>query len=335
MNTVLAAVNTQQKLGLAVAGLLLVGWLVYLAMHLRRPEAGPAGSEIELAPNRKPYFDDEALETTRLDQALKWAWVLVVISAIGLPLYWMREPGRQAGAADGFDKRAIQRGFILFQPSDSPVPAGNVGHFGCGGCHGTEGEGGVALFAMPDPTDPAKPPRQVRWVAPELKTVALRYTDDQIRSVLVYGRPNTPMPPWGVLGGGPMNDQQIDDLIAYLHSIKPDPTQVQQENLGKYGTDGPALFEAFCARCHTKGWSIGEAEETAGGAFGPSLLAGSTINQFPDIESHIEFVATGSQYAKPYGTRGVGGNEAGGMPGFGNLLTPEQLRAVVEYERSL
>jgi mono/diheme cytochrome c family protein len=335
VNILLAAVNTQQKLGLGVAALLVVGWLAYLAFHLRRPEMGPPGSEVELAPNRKPYFDDEALETTRLETALKWAWVLVIISAIGLPLYWLREPGRQAGADQGFDNRAVSRGHILFQPADSPIPAGNVGHFGCGGCHGTEGEGGSAKYAMPDPTDPSKPPRQVLWDAPALNTVTLRYTDDQIRSVLVYGRPNTPMPPWGVLGGGPMNDQQIDDLIAYLHSIELKPNQVQQDALKKYGTDGKALFEGFCARCHTKGWSIGEPGEQGGGAFGPSLLDGATVNQFPDIESHIEFVATGSQYAKPYGTRGVGGNEAGGMPGFGQMLTPEQLKAVVEYERSL
>ena len=335
MNTVLAAVNTQQKLGLAVAALVVVGWLVYLAVHLRRPEMGPPGSEVELAPNRKPYFDDEALESTRLDTALKWAWVLVVISAIGLPLYWLREPSRQAGAAHGFDKRAAERGRILFQPADSPIPAGNVGHFGCGGCHGTEGQGGVATFAMPDPKNPTAPPRQVKWEAPPLNTVTLRYTEDQIRSVLVYGRPNTPMPPWGVLGGGPMNDQQIDDLIAYMKELEVDATQAQQEAMSKYGTSGQALFDAYCARCHTKGWSIGEPEERGGGAFGPSLLGGATLSQFPDIESHIEFVAIGSQYAKPYGTRGVGGNESGGMPGFGKLLTPEQLRAVVEYERSL
>jgi mono/diheme cytochrome c family protein len=335
VNTVVAAVNTQQKLGLAVAALVVVGWLVYAAFYLRRPEAGPPGTEIELAPNRKPYFDDEALETTRLETALKWAWVLVIISAIGLPLYWLREPSRQAGADKGFDTRAAARGRILFQPADSPIPAGNVGHFGCGGCHGTEGEGGVATYAMPDPTDPARPPRQVKWAAPSLNDVTLRYTDDQIRAVLVYGRPNTPMPPWGVLGGGPMNDQQIDDLIAYLHQLEVDETQVQQDALKKYGTDGKALFEAFCARCHTKGWSIGEPGEPGGGAFGPSLLDGATINQFPTVESHLDFVVTGSQYAKPYGTRGVGGNESGGMPGFGRMLTAEQIRAVVEYERSL
>jgi mono/diheme cytochrome c family protein len=335
VNQLVAAVNTQQKLGLAVAALLVVGWLVYLVAHLRRPESAPVGSEVELAPNRKPYLDDDALESSKLDKSLKWALVMLGISALGLPAYWLREPSRQAGSDQGFKQRAVGRGEILFQPADSPIPAGNVGHFGCGGCHGTKGEGGSVKYSLADPIDPGKPPRQVTWQAPALNTVTLRYTDDQLRSVLVYGRPNTPMPPWGVLGGGPMNDQQIEDLIAYLHDIQLPEEQVKEEAMKQYGLDGAKLFDAYCARCHTKGFSYGEPGERGAGAFGPSLTDGATLNQFPDIESHIEFVKTGSQYAKPYGTRGVGGNEAGGMPGFGRMLTDEQIDAIVRYERSL
>ena len=341
VDPVLAAVNTQQKLGIAIAALLVLAWLVYLVAHLRRPELPPLGSEIELAPNRKPYLDDDALEGPKLSKSLAWGLALTIVSAIGLPLYWMAEPSRQAGAANGFKERAVQRGFLLFQPADSPVPAGNVGHFGCGGCHGPNGEGGPAKYALADPLDPSKPPRQVTWEAPALNTVTLRYSDEQIRAVLVYGRPNTPMPAWGVLGGGPMNDQQIEDLIAYLHSIALTPKQAQEQAMKQYGTDGKALFEGFCARCHTKGWSYGEPEAMGGGAFGPSLLDGATLRQFPNIEDHIAFVGegaignTGAGQGKAYGTRGVLGYESGGMPFFGKMLTAEQLKAVVEYERSL
>lgn len=335
------AVNTQQKLGIAVAVLLVVGWLVYLAAHLRRREAPQVGAEIELAPNRKPYLDDDELEGSKLSKSLGWGLVLTVVSAVGLPLYWLDEPSRQAGAANGFDKRAAERGFTLFQPADSPLPAGNVGHFGCGECHGPSAEGGSVKFALADPLDPAKPPRQVTWQAPALNTVTLRYSEDQIRSVLVYGRPGTPMPAWGVLGGGPMNDQQIDDLIAYMKSIELKPAEVQKQAVEQYGTDGKKLFEGYCARCHTKGWSYGEPEGMGGGAFGPSLLDGATERQFPNIEDHIAFVTqgalgnAGATQGKQYGTRGVLGYESGGMPFFGKMLTAEQIRAVVEYERSL
>jgi mono/diheme cytochrome c family protein len=337
VDLVLAATSTPQKVGIAVAVLLVVGWAAYLVMHLLRPERAPVGSEIELAPNRKPYLDDDEMESTKLDKSLKWALVTLVISAVGLPAYWLNEPGRQAGAERGFDERAARRGFIMFQPADSDVPAGNVGHFGCGGCHGTEGQGGSVKFALSDPLDPSKPPRQVTWEAPPLNTASMRYTDDQLRSVLVYGRPGTPMPAWGVLGGGPMNDQQIDDLIAYMKQLADaqDPEKLQAEAVKKYGLDGQALFNGYCARCHTKGWTYGEPAEAGGGAFGPSLVDGATLRQFPNIEDHIEFVTNGALYGKAYGTRGVAGNESGGMPAFGRLLTAEQIRAIVEYERSL
>src|SRR5688572_9952495 len=90
------AVCTQQKLGAVTVILLLIGWMAYIGAHLRRAEKPPVGSEIELAPNRKPYFDDEALEGPRLDRALVAALVLMIIVAVGLPVYWANEPGRQA-----------------------------------------------------------------------------------------------------------------------------------------------------------------------------------------------------------------------------------------------
>jgi len=42
------------------------------------------------------------------------------------------------------------------------------------------------------------------------------------------GRPPTPMPTWGVRYGGPMNDQQITDLVNYLLSIQSDDKQRPQ-----------------------------------------------------------------------------------------------------------
>lgn len=335
MNLLLAVFTTQQKVGFATVVAALIGTAGFLLSHLRKEGTPPPGAEMELAPNRRPYFDDDALEGQRLDRALLAGLVLMVIVAVGLPLYWAREPSRQEGAVRGFDERAVHRGFILFQPSGSPVPEGNIGHFGCGGCHGTDGQGGSTNYVMPDPLDATKPPRVVSWQVPALNTALLRFSKDEVKTILVYGRANTPMPAWGVMGGGPMNDQQIDDLVAYIDSIQLDPAKVRKENLDKYGTDGAKLFDGFCSRCHTLGWSIGEPADVGGGAFGPNLTNGETVRQFPDAKLHAEFVTEGSEYAKPYGLRGVGGNEGGGMPGFGKMLTKEQIEAIVEYERSL
>jgi mono/diheme cytochrome c family protein len=355
--TMLAAATSQQKLGIGFAILLLLGWALYLVLHLRtRHHDAPPGSEYELAPNRKPYYDDDALEGRKLERSLGLALVLLVIIAIGLPFYWSREPARAKGATRGFDNRAAQRGFLMFQPADSPLPSHNIGHFGCATCHGAKGEGGAAKYVI---TDALGNTRSVQWKAPALNTVLLRYTPDTVRTILIYGRANTPMPAWGVAGGGAMNEQQIEDLVAYLQSIQLSPQaaleqqqkdyQAEMKALGKTTIDGQVLFNVNCARCHTQGYVYGEPSLPGAGAFGPNLRNGSELRQFPDAADQVSFITKGAEFGKPYGVRGIGNMapatrtgpdpgqamQGGGMPMFGTLMTPEEIQAVVDYERGL
>ena len=329
----LAAITTQQGVGIAVVVALLVGWIAYIVVSVRRREE-PPGAEVELAPNRKAYYDDETLETKKLDRSLGWALVLLVITGLGLPLYWLNEPGRQAGAADNFDQRSVDRGESLFQPTDSPEEGA---HFGCGTCHGSEGQGGVVRFSIDnEATEEEGDTRVVQWQAPAVNTAGLRFSEDELRKILVYGRANSPMPAWGVEGGGPMNAQQIDDLVNYLKSIEITPEEAQTAAVEQWGeNDGELLFNNNCARYHTKGWSYGEPEVPAGGAYGPNLRDGATLRQFPAREDHVEFIVNGAEYAEPYGVRGVGDDAGGGMPGFGSSLTEAQIGAIVDYERGL
>lgn len=345
--SLLAAVPVPQKLGIAFAVLLVLGWLAFIVAHVRR-DTEPRGAEMELAPNRRPYYDDDALESVKLDRVLGMALVLLIIIGIGLPLYWWHEPSRQAGAVVYFNKAAIERGRILFQPSASTEPTHNVGHFGCANCHGSVGQGGSTSFSIATSLGTTV---QVTWKAPALNTVMLRYAYPNesdtavdplgfplkyaaVRAILTYGRANTPMPAWGVAGGGPMNDQQISDLVAYLQSIQLTPAQAMAQAT-TYGTNGAALFDAYCSRCHTKGWSYGQTQTPGGGAYGPSLTGGVVERQFPLRQDQIDFVTTGVEPYKPYGTRGIQTNAGGGMPHFGMMLTDAQIAAIVNYERSL
>ena len=59
----------------------------------------------------------------------------------------------------------------------------------------------------------------VAWSAPALNTVLSRYSEDEVRHVLNYGRNNV-MPAWGAPGGGPLTPQQLDYLIYYLRRIQ-------------------------------------------------------------------------------------------------------------------
>ena len=324
----------QQQLGLAIVALSVIGLLVYVALQIKG-SGEPPGAEIELAPNRRPYYEDEDMEGRRLDQSLTWALILLIITGVGLPLYWLNEPNRQSGAIEAFDEEAAGRGFHLW--STGPTEGGhNIGNYGCESCHGPTGQGGAAKYVILPPEDqPDALPRPVVWSAPALDTVLRRFSDEEVIEIITYGRKNTPMPAWGVDGGGPLNEQQVTDLLAYIKKLQLTDDELakrQREQVQQFGSDGKGLFEANCARCHTKGFSYGEPEEAGGGAYGPSLLDGVSTRQFPNRQDHIDFVTEGSDFKVAYGERGEG---TGRMPGFGTTLTKKQIEAIVDYERSL
>ncbi len=197
------AANTQRAVGWVLAVLVLVGFVVYLVLNLRSSKA-EVGSEIELAPNRKPYYDDDVLETTRLDRSLIQALGFIAIVAVTLPVYWLREPGRLDNATAGQDRVFTSRGGELFEAQ-------------CQRCHGPNGVGGVAAVTLTD-SDGAFV-ATVDWTAPALTSVLTRFSDEELRHILTYGR-NGVMPAWGREGGGPLTDQQITTLIRYMRSIQ-------------------------------------------------------------------------------------------------------------------
>ena len=169
------------------------------------------------------------------------------------------------------------------------------------------------------------------WKAPALQTVLLKFSDDEVRYIITYGRPFSPMSPWGLAGGGPMNDQQIDSIVAYLHSIQLTPEQAQAAvtkaladakadpaNVGK--SDGELLFNMqassgtySCARCHTHGWSYDQPLVSGGGAIGPNLTGGSEGRQFPSETDQADFVHDGSDRGKRYGQQRPGHRAHAGL----------------------
>jgi mono/diheme cytochrome c family protein len=361
---VLLAAASTQNIAIIILVVLTGAWLVYLIWNVRKAGRPEVGSELELAPNRKEYYNDEQLEGRRLEKFQLIGLGMLAISAVGLPLYWLHEPARQAGAVEDFDQI-----FATWGSRDFATTAD--GGFNCAGCHGgMKAQGGVAAYTVQDPNTGEV--RAVNWTAPALNTVLYRFSVEEVTYIITYGRPFSPMSAWGVAGGGPMNDQQISDLIAYLQSIQvpmegcasgaticenghlpigdpanPAPnTQAAVQAAaeasvasGQYKSLGEALFNLdlnggayACARCHTKGWSYGDPQQSGGGAMGPNLTNGDTVRQFPNESDHVAFVETGSENGKKYGQQGQG---SGRMPGFSQELSPVQIQAIVEYERSL
>jgi mono/diheme cytochrome c family protein len=368
--SVVLAASTIKSIGVVIAVLVLIGFVVYVFINVRSGRA-EAGSEIELAPNRKPYFDDAELEGRKLDRSLLGAFGLMAVIAIGLPLYWLNEPGRQDGAIEEFDRVFVTRGEELFATTAD-------GGFNCAGCHGEGAVGGSAPYTLTDENDEFV--ATVNWKAPSLQTVLLRFSEEEVRDIIVYGRPFSPMSAWGIEGGGPLNEQQIDNLIAYIGSIqltseesKANVEEALRARLGleedeEIDYDDPAVGEALfnlgrddgfaggayaCARCHTRGWSIDpdtkDPEDAdisefvdypdGSGAFGPSLRYPEVPRQFLTTEGLVEFLTIGSERGIRYGQNGQGN---GRMPGYGDnpntvevdddgQVTQEMIEAIADY----
>lgn len=94
------------------------------------------------------------------------------------------------------------------------------------------------------------------------------------------------------------------------------------------------LFNGYCSRCHTAGYSAGSTfSQGAGtGAWGPSLVDGRSVLQFPQMEDQVMFVINGSALAEGYGINGLG---TGSMPSFGKVLSERQIELIVMYARTL
>ena len=95
---------------------------------------------------------------------------------------------------------AEQRGFILFQPTDSPIPEGNIGHFGCGKCHGVKGEGGGTSFIT---STPALRSRENTTVAVPPQTINVPGSPFYVPKVCVlvcFGPTYVTMPPFETPG---------------------------------------------------------------------------------------------------------------------------------------
>jgi mono/diheme cytochrome c family protein len=217
------AVTVQQGIGVGLIATALTALLVYLVVENRVTKQSNVDSILN-APNRKAAPDDEIFEGPRLDRWLSWALVLMTITALSVPLYWLGEVGRQEGAIRGFDKRSVHRGEEAY--FNKPNTKHGTPALNCASCHGASAGGGVAAASIKDYDVNGKPlqengkdaVRSVSFAAPRLTDVALRYNREQLYNVLVYGRAPV-MPAWGTAGGGPSTDQTIYDLINYLRHL--------------------------------------------------------------------------------------------------------------------
>jgi mono/diheme cytochrome c family protein len=185
---------------LTIAIVVFLVWVAYVVSNSRRRTR----RKEKPAPNQEFFMDNVGLENDRLTRVLTAAVIAAGVLAIVMPIYFVNESNRQKAAADEIDMENVHFGQEWWTK------------FACTTCHGPDGGGGGAL--IPEPRSGLN----AAWAVPSLNDVFYRYDESEVRHWITYGRAGTPMPANGLDGGGAMTVQEIDQVIAYLHSIQLD-----------------------------------------------------------------------------------------------------------------
>ncbi len=173
----------------------------------------------------------------------------------------------------------------------------------CASCHGEFGEGG------PNPS------RAGDIIFPISTAEYLKTRDDfTLRSIISQGQPNFGMSPFSSSFGGPLDDDQVDVIVAYMRSWEANPpVELPPEieiSVETVSLDTQEIYDQLCAQCHGPN---GE------GGFGPSFQ-----------NSQFQATRTDTQL---FNTINLG-HEATAMIGWGDILSAEQIQQLVALIRT-
>jgi mono/diheme cytochrome c family protein len=200
--------------------------------------------------------------------------ILTLLMMLGFSIYWIGESARLADAKELSVVERVNRGRAIYQEQ-------------CAACHGAQGEGGVG---------PALNNR-----------LLLKSTLDEVFfSVVRSGVPNTQMPAWSVDYGGPLTDEDVRDVVAFMRAWEPAAPEISPVVFEPSAERGALLFNGTCAVCH--------GDNGAGGKNAPALNDPERMNVLEDDW---------------YRATIRNGRPAKGMPTWGTVLSPNQVEDLI------
>jgi len=263
--------------------------------------------------------------------------LLFTLAAMTLVLIiGVNEPQRLEATTAAQRGRAIETGAILFETN-------------CSGCHGKEGEGIQGL---------CPPLNDKHFFTDRLKEVGyVGSLRDYIKGVIAAGRSISTrpqqyvgkMPTWSQRFGGPLRDDDIDNLTEFILNWEPTatgkvvlaakPTPASLPNASP-ADRGKLVFNANgCGGCHT-------VEGVSTGSIGPNLSHIATVaadrlkdpnytGQAKDVPGYLwESIVQPNAYITPQCPTGP--CPSGVMPqNFGQSIAQESLTDLVGYLESL
>jgi cbb3-type cytochrome c oxidase subunit III len=207
------------------------------------------------------------------------AFGLTLAILVSFQIYIFREPARIAADEARDRAAAVTEGKFLFNTY-------------CTLCHGKQGEG-VEAPALND------------------KQFLINTRDEVIFSVINSGVPGTEMPAWNQVNGGPLTDQQVRQLIAFVRNWEPTAPDRHAEAMQGDPAKGRVIFNSTCFICHG---TNGQGTDRA-----PALNDPVKLAQFDD-QWYADTIANG--------------RPAKGMPTWGTVLSPAQIRDLVALLRA-
>lgn len=218
--------------------------------------------------------------------------------------------------------RSIENGAMLYEVN-------------CSLCHGAYGEGRTGptlntpvLFD----TGPNGRIAQMDWTGS---------VESYIKSTIAAGRPGTVMQPWSQEFGGPLRDDQIQDLTNFIMNweptagqlpegvVKAEETPIPESQLVMVG--GELFKSEGCTSCHT-------IEGVSQGQVGPDLTHIGTVAEQRAAEAGVESaeayirqaIVDPNAFIAPECP--MGPCPSGVMPqAFGKVLSEERIKALVRY----
>jgi len=143
------------------------------------------------------------------------------------------------------------------------------------------------------------------------KTFLANTSNESIFSLVSSGVPGTEMPAWNQAYGGPFTDQQISQVVAFIRKWEPDAPDRQALAMQGNPVNGLVIFNSTCTVCH--------GERGLGSERAPALNDPVKLAQLDD-SWYEETIAAG--------------RPAQGMPTWGTVLSPEQIRDLVALLRA-
>jgi mono/diheme cytochrome c family protein len=175
----------------------------------------------------------------------------------------------------------------------------------CAACHGQFGQGG------PNPGRPGD-------VIPPISSAEFLGTRDDttLHNIVSQGQPDLGMNPFGSAYGGPLTDDRVTSVVAFIRSWQANPPQVAPPAAAAPTPVQPSLtadqiFKSVCAQCHG---ANGE------GGSGPALNTAEFQTKFHD-QALSKVISDGIPSTQ--------------MIGVGGVFSPEQIKQLVSLIRNL